>query len=280
MRRKKKDYTDASPNWLDTYADMVTLLLTFFVLLFSMSTLNSQKWQKLVLALSANSVKSATSSQAQIVISPSSKASSMAPKAAAKDEGIGKSKKAVTKVTDFDELYAYLKQYIDKNNLQSQVEIYKGEGYTFLSFQNSIFFDGNSAVLRDEGKSILDFLNNAMSGIPNQIGEIRFYGHTAQVSNMDTSEKVEFDRTLSTDRANNVLLYIQSKGVISGDKMESTGWGQFHPKVKEDGTEATLSKNRRVEIYISKTGKTEDILNKVYADIAASSKSSQSTSSK
>ena len=280
MRRKKKEYTDASPNWLDTYSDMVTLLLTFFVLLFSMSTLNSQKWQKLVLALSQNSIKTSVTSQAQIVISPSSHSSSMAPKAAASNEGIGKSKKLVSKVTDFDELYAYLKQYIDKNNLQSQVEIYKGDGYTFLSFQNSIFFDGNSAVLRGEGKTILDFLNDAMSGIPDQIGEIRFYGHTAQVSAMDTAEKIAFDRTLSTDRANNVLLYIQSKGVISGDKMESTGWGQFHPKVKGDGTEATLSKNRRVEIYISKNGKTEDVLNKVYADIAASSKSSQSTSQK
>lgn len=279
MRKKKKDYPDASPNWLDTYSDMVTLLLTFFVLLFSMSTLNASKWQKLVTALSQNSVSTTTSSQAQVVISPSSKASSMAPKAAAKDEGMGESKKLVTKVTDFDELYAYLKQYIDKNNLQSQVEIYKGDGYTFLSFQNSIFFDGNSAVLRDEGKKILDFLNDAMSGIPNEIGEIRFYGHTAQVSKMDTAEKVAFDRTLSTDRANNVLLYIQSKGVISGDKMASTGWGQFHPKVKENGTESTLSKNRRVEIYISKTGKTEDVLNKVYADIAASSKSSANASS-
>ncbi|HCR44242.1 MAG TPA: hypothetical protein DIV41_06640 [Ruminococcaceae bacterium] len=279
MRKPKKDYPDESPSWLDTYSDMVTLLLTFFVLLFSMSTMNASKWQKLVTALSKNFPSTTTSTEEQVVIAPSSNASSAAPKAAGKDEGIGNEKKPVTKVTDFDQLYAYIKQYVDKNNLQSKVDVSKGDGYTFISFQNSIFFDGNSSALRNDGKNILDFLNDAMSAIPDQIGEIRFYGHTAQVSKMDTPDKIAFDRTLSTERANNVLLYVQSKGIITGDKMQSTGLGQFHPKVKQDGTEATLSQNRRVEIYISKTGKSEDVLDKVYNDIENSKKSSSSTAS-
>lgn len=278
MRKKKQDEPSGGPSWLDTYADMVTLLLTFFVLLFSMSTINSSKWQKLVMALSANIAKTQVSSEQQIVIDPSNSTASKAPSAAASDEGLGEESQPVAdKVTDFDQLYAYLKNYIQKNHLDSDVKIYKGDGYTFLSFRNSVFFNGDSSVLLPQGKVILDYLCNAMSNIPDQIGEIRFYGHTAKVSATNTPERQAFDRGLSDDRAKNVLLYVQTKGVISGAKMVSEGYGEYRPIVPDDGTEATRAKNRRVEIYLSKTGKTEDVLEKVYEEINASSKAASST---
>lgn len=274
-KRKREESSGGGPNWLDTYADMVTLLLTFFVLLFSMSTINSSKWQKLVAALTANIAKETVTSEQQVVIDPSSDVSSIAPSAAAKDEGLGvESQPVVDKVTNFDELYAYLKQYIDKNNLEDTVKIYKGDGYTFLSFQNSIFFDGDSSVLRPQGKVILDFLSGAMEGIPDQIGEIRFYGHTAKVTATNTPERQAFDRGLSDDRAKNVLLYVQAKGIIGGAKMVSEGYGEYRPLVPDDGTEETRAKNRRVEIYISKTGKTADVLDRVYEEIKTSGQSS------
>lgn len=276
MRKKKTDDSSGGPSWLDTYADMVTLLLTFFVLLFSMSSLNSNKWQKLVLALSANIAKTPVNSEQQVVIAPSSNTASKAPSAAAKDEGLGKETKPVDKVTDFDQLYAYLKNYIEKNHLESSVEIFKGDGYTFLSFRNSIFFDGDSSVLRPQGKVILDYLCNALGNIPDQIGEIRFYGHTAKVSATNTPERQAFDRGLSDDRAKNVLLYVQAKGIIGGAKMVSEGYGEYRPIVPDDGTEATRMKNRRVEIYLSKTGKTQDVLDRVYEEINSSSKASAS----
>lgn len=271
MRKRKQDDSSGGPNWLDTYADMVTLLLTFFVLLFSMSTLNSSKWQKLVLALTANVAKNPVNSEQQVVIDPSASTVSKAPSAAASNEGLGKqSQPVVDQVTDFDQLYAYLKNYIEKNNLDDSVKIYKGDGYTFLSFRNSIFFDGDSSILRAQGKVILDYLCDAMSYIPDQIGEIRFYGHTAKVSATNTPERQAFDRGLSDDRAKNVLLYVQSKGIISGAKMVSEGYGEYRPAVPDDGTETTRAKNRRVEIYISKTGTTQDVLDRVYKEINAS----------
>lgn len=274
MKRRKTDNSGGGPSWLDTYADMITLVLTFFVLLFSMSTMNASKWQKLVMALNENLAKNPPANAQQVTVGSGSLSGSIEPNAAAQDAGLGQETKPVDKVTDFDELYSYLKQYIDKNSLQGNVGIYKGDGYTFLSFQNSIFFDGDSSALRPEGKKILDFLCDAMSGIADQIGEIRFYGHTAKVSPTDTPERQAFDRGLSDDRAKNVLLYVQAKGIIGGAKMVSEGYGEYRPIVPDDGTEATRSKNRRVEIYISKSGGVQDVLEKVYGEIGASSRAS------
>lgn len=53
-RKKRKKSGDGGYNWMTTYGDMVTLLLTFFVLLFSFSTISEQKWKKLVSAFTGN----------------------------------------------------------------------------------------------------------------------------------------------------------------------------------------------------------------------------------
>ncbi|NMB30370.1 MAG: flagellar motor protein, partial [Clostridiales bacterium] len=49
-RRRKKSEQPSGGNWLDTYADMVTLLLTFFVLLYASSSIDEQKWQQILQA--------------------------------------------------------------------------------------------------------------------------------------------------------------------------------------------------------------------------------------
>lgn len=279
MRKKKKSSSQCA-NWLDTYSDMVTLLLTFFVLLFSMTTMNAEKWKKLVSALQ---LKNGTppSSVAAVDINKlklPQAASSSGSKASSASSASSSAGKDVDKVANFDDLYPYFKNYIVKNHLQTQVGVYKGNGYTFLSFRNSIFFSGDSAELGSQGKKLLDILCDAMSGIPNQIGEVRFYGHTAKVSATNTAERQAFDRGLSSDRAKNVLLYVQAKGIIGGEKMVSEGYGEYRPFVKDDGTEATRAKNRRVEIYISKVGKSQDELQQIYDNINNPSGSSSSTS--
>lgn len=261
---------------------MVTLLLTFFVLLFSMTTMNSEKWKKLVTALQLKTGVSPVSTTVDLSKVKAEQLTTSSQTASGKGQSSAVSSKSdasVTSVSDFDDLYPYFRNYIIKNNLQDEVGVYKGDGYTFLSFRNSIFFSGDSASLQPKGEKILNFMCSAIAGIPKQIGEIRFYGHTAKVSATDTAERQAFDRGLSADRAKNVLLYVQGKKVIGGEKMVSEGYGEYRPIVKDDGTEATRAKNRRVEIYISKVGKTEDVLEKIYGDINASSSASSSKNS-
>lgn len=270
MARRKPPEGGGGPNWLDTYADMVTLMLTFFVMLFAMSTMDASKWQKLVKAFSTNKASAAAVQQ---IVSDSTVPFLPSSSAAVSSGGAGNSaSSAANGEMTFDDLYQYIKGYVDQKGLSNSVEVHKGDGYTFITFQNSIFFDGDSAVLRNEGKQILDYLCGGLKQVSGQIGEIRFYGHTARAENDSTASNQAFDRQLSSDRATNVLLYVQLKNIVDPKKMISEGYGEYRPLVPHDGTEATRMKNRRVDIYISKNGTVNHTLDEIYAQINASDK--------
>lgn len=280
MARKKSGDGGGGPNWLDTYADMVTLLLTFFVLLFAMSSMDSGKWQMLVKAFAQTGATAAATQQ--LVMNSSSGApaleSAVVAAGGSGTTGLDSSSTATKRDMTFDDLYHYIKSYVDQNGLSNSVSVNKGDGYTFIVFQNSIFFNGDSSILRDDGKTVLNYLCAGLAKVSDQIQEVRFYGHTARVDNEQTPEKLAFDRKLSSDRATNVLLYVQYKNIIDPKKMVSEGYGEYRPLVPHDGTEATRIKNRRVEILISKEGSVSKTLDQVYSEIKNSGKASISSS--
>jgi chemotaxis protein MotB len=273
MARKKPDDGGGGPNWLDTYADMVTLMLTFFVMLFAMSSMDSSKWKKLVQAFATNKPTAAAQQASNSLSSQLSEAVVLPPANTQSNANQGNSSTSSGKGSmDFDDLYQYIKSYVDQKGLGTSVTVHKGDGYTFITFQNSIFFDGDSSVLKEQGKGILDYLCIGLKQVSNQVGEMRFYGHTARADDQKTPESLAFDRKLSTDRASNVLLYVQYKNIIDPKKMVSEGYGEYRPLVPHDGTEATRVKNRRVDLYISKTGSSDKTLDEIYAEIDPSGK--------
>ena len=250
---------------MDTYADMVTLLLTFFVLLFAISSVNEEKWKMVVEAFTD------VEDVAQVEI-------------ADKDELSGgmydsledvKVPASPNEIKDFDDLYAYLNAYIIENELGSDMQLYDGDGYTFITFRNNILFDGNSAYIKWDGKAILDVLGDALVNVTAEVGAIRFEGHTARAGTAYSDRQSLFDRQLSSDRAVNVLYYMQCKGLLAPEKLTSTGHGEFKPLIPHDGTEATRIINRRVEVIIIENGAVdkslEDIYKEVYGEYPVSS---------
>lgn len=261
MSRKKKQADEpGGSNWMDTYGDLVTLLLTFFVMLFSMSTMDKQKWQSLASALSSDTTPSVVDNFADN-------------QTVNQDQSVGAAGASATgsdtTVTQFSDLYNAISQYIAENGLSETVHVYDGDGYTFITFQNSIFFDGDSSVLKSGGKDMLDFLCGGFAPISDEIGEVRVMGHTAQT--WEDVQQIEsaiiFDRQLSVDRATQVVLYMQFEKVIDPSKFVAEGYGQYRPVVAHDGTEATRIKNRRVEIYIVEKGADELSLGEIYDQI-------------
>ena len=145
--------------------------------------------------------------------------------------------------------------------------MFKGEGFTFVTFRNNIFFDGDSSVLRTQSKTILDIFSRALKPINKQISTIRCSGHTARARSATTPNIDWQDWELSALRAAHVVSYISQKNVIDGKKLSSAGYGEHNPIVPHDGTEATRIKNRRVEIYIAQEGAKELTLNEIYDEI-------------
>ncbi|WP_294550110.1 flagellar motor protein MotB [uncultured Pseudoflavonifractor sp.] len=229
---KKKHSGGGGANWMDTYGDMVTLLLCFFVMLYSMSNLDKEKWIALVQAFnpSATVEESATSQ------------GSMASQNA---QGLTQAQVDA----DIETLYEFMQNYVQQSGLNGQISVTKGNGYVFVSFDNTVFFDGNSYTLRDDGKAILDQVAQSISEVSESIDEIRVLGHTAQEVE-DEPNNPTADRFLASNRAAVVTIYLQEKNVIDPARLVSVGYGQWRP-ISDNDTSQGRAQNRRVELLIT-----------------------------
>lgn len=251
MLKKKAQAAENKEKWLATYADTITLLMCFFVLLYSISSVDAAKWEIIVRSFNPNAKE-----VSQIVVGE------------AQNEGdyeVDGSVNPQEIIENFDELYYMLKDTVEEQGIQSDVQIAKGDGYTFITFRNNIFFDGDSYVLRSEGKKVLDGFSKIIKNSSNVIGEIQILGHTSQ-ARPDKQNDVRFDRFLSSNRATEVLVYLQQKNIISPDKLIATSFGQFRP-ISPFDTSQNRAKNRRVEIIISKNDSVNKALDQYYKEV-------------
>lgn len=152
---KKKKSGGGGANWMDTYGDMVTLLLCFFVMLYSMSTLDKEKW--IALVQSFNPTEEVTETQ---------------PPSASGGEGTGTQEDIDQ---DMEELYQAMQDYVQQAGMANQVTLGEGNGYVFISFDDTVFFSGDSYELRDEGKVVLDEVSQIISEVSSSIDEIRVH---------------------------------------------------------------------------------------------------------
>lgn len=220
---------------MDTYGDMVTLLLCFFVLLYSMSTLDQQKWEALVRSFNPDALPEVT----ETVGNDGPVAD---PTTALQQEDIEVS---------IEQLYQDIKEYIAQQGAQQNISVTKGDGYVFLSLNNAVFFEGDSYNLRQDGKRVLNDLGVILGKVSNSIDEVRILGHTAQATANDLNNPT-VDRFLSSNRATVVLVYLQEMKLLDPARMVSVGYGQWRP-ISSNDTSTERAKNRRVEMII--TGK-------------------------
>lgn len=243
--RKRDKKPEEIGSWMDTYGDMVTLLLCFFVLLYSMSSMDQQKWRMLVKNINPESIQKVET------ISPDMEGEAVAEAADAPED-----------VESFDNLYLTLKKVVEEQNIQDAVEMTKGDGFTFISFRDKVFFDGDSSVLRPEGKEILNKFSAATSRVDSLIKEVLVLGHTSQASPEKTNN-IRNDRMLSAQRSAEVIIYLQSQNAVSPDKLVGMSFGQFRPIATFDTAEGR-AQNRRVEILITKVGSEDQTLDEYY----------------
>ena len=235
---KKKSSGGGGANWMDTYGDMVTLLLCFFVLLYSISTVDQKKWMWVVQSFN----KDAIVSVAEDPTGPDGD-----------NEQDGGSALPITDDVDhaMEALYEFLAEYA-MNNQEASISVSRGDGYVFISFDDTVFFDGDSYVLRREGQEILDYIIEGLNIAAPYIDELRVIGHTAQrVANKPNP--VPGDRFLASNRATAVTIYIQERidtTKLDPGRLISVGEGQWRP-ISSNDTPETRAKNRRVELVVT-----------------------------
>jgi len=237
--------------WMNTYADMVTLILVFFVLLYSMSSIDQEKYQILVKAFTSDPqtlerIEELEKQKETQIDEP--------------DKTVGGDGQT-GEIDNLNALYDHLKLYIETNNLQNSVQIEKSDNLVYVRFMDSLFFEADSAVLKPGGTAILDYVGLALGEVEPYIQFIRIEGHTAEAA---PGTSLVDDRELSTGRANEVLSYLENRYINDPSKLLAVGYGMYRPIAPND-TEENRAKNRRVEILVAQEDALQDELDKIYS---------------
>lgn len=235
MARKRQSQEEEGGSWMDTYGDMITLVLTFFVLLYSMSSMDSSKWQYIAEAFSKGKI---ADTEIRVVGEPVPENDPTA----VYDDTIPEVEEIDGEIIDFEDFFMYLKEVIVTNELQDSVSVEMSNTGVYMRFRDNIFFAGDSDVLLDEGKYILDIISDGIRSVNERIHAIKVSGHTAGAANSDVNEW-----KLSSGRANAVINYMIGLDACDPDKFSSAGYGKYRP-VDENDTEEGRRQNRRVEI--------------------------------
>ncbi len=249
-----------APEWMNTYGDMVTLVLTFFVLLFSFSTIDAQKWQQLVAALSGNvgvldsgtmAIESGESgSDSDISIDD------LLGSITQDDSGLkeGSSTETISEEqaqanVAFEDLYGAIREYIQENGLESALGLEKTDVEIRIRFKDNVLFDPGSSDIKQDAYDILLKVEEILGEYHNNYQMARIEGHTD--SDPIRTAKFPSNWELSTSRAVMVLRFLIEEGGFDKTKISAVGYGEEHPIAPNDTAE-NKAKNRRVDFIIVK----------------------------
>jgi chemotaxis protein MotB len=252
-RNKSKNSSDGPAEWLLTYSDLVTLLLTFFVLLFSMASIDKQKFEQI-----ASSLKSAFRYDSGSDMFHDNKGEdiiSLIEENNAIDwenyeinnyPEINEEQENKIKEYKLQEVREKIEEAIEKLVLKDYVSIIEEKHSLTLRIDSVILFDLGSADIKTSGKEILSKLGSLMNELKN---EIMIQGHTDNLPINTMLYPTNWE--LSTKRATNVVIFLIDNCGLRPDKLTATGNGEFRP-IRPNDTEENRQKNRRIDIVIVK----------------------------
>jgi chemotaxis protein MotB len=236
VSRKKPEKKAISQEWLTTYSDMMTLILTFFVLLYSFSLVDSNKFRQL-----AQSMAIALGGNSQVITD----GGNVGPVPIAENPGVESNTDGSGIVgSEVQKMYEEVSGYIDENALNAKVTIKKDTRGVLIELQDNILFDSGDAKLKQDSIPLLKKISGLLSKFPN---EVIVEGHT---DNLPINKGYyQSNWELSSDRANKVVRYFIEKEGIDGKRFQAVGLGEYRP-IDTNDTPEGRQKNRRVNILI------------------------------
>jgi chemotaxis protein MotB len=232
---------EGAPAWMVSFADLVSLLLCFFVLLLSFSLTDVAEFKKLA------------QSMEQAFGTPRKEPTSDLPKdfkSIARDIGQAvversKSGDGGSKSTSIDETAAQLRKLLAPLETEGLVELETKEGSLVMRLPGHITFDSGRAEIKSDMVPIL----RTVGGIVGRTEHDLFVaGHTDNVPIRAGLYKSNLE--LSAARAASVVDFFVSQGFVPPDRVATMGFGEYRPLVPND-SEAQRRRNRRVEIVLT-----------------------------
>lgn len=217
--------------WLLTYADLITLLMIFFVLMYTISNVNSKKFAELSASMSKallgqNSGQFLGEAAGKIPIKEN-----LSDKVKAELESMKKAQQEIEKL-------------VKEKGLGGKVEVSQEGRGLVISLKEALLFKSGSAEITPEAKNILIKLAEILTSLPNQM---RIEGHTDNLPIHTPSFPSNWE--LSTARATNVVKLLINEVKMPPEKFSATGYGEYRAIVPNN-SEVNRARNRRVDIVV------------------------------
>lgn len=258
--RKPDEPPKGAPAWQSTFADMMNLLLCFFVLLFSMSTVDAEKWEQVV--ASFNETFSVFPAGATAIgdgilitagVSQLNELDDYINSTGKMDEGEivsedvadAQAQVEAAQMEQSEELAEMIQEAVDERDMGREIDIDFTAQYVQLTLKGAMLFDSGSALLKDEAKPVLDQVGVILERYAADTIEIE--GHTDNVPM--SGAKYSNNDELSSGRALSVFNYLLEVTNLDPANIKHSGRGEYLP-VADNSTAEGRSKNRRVEIKI------------------------------
>lgn len=261
-RRRSEESSESAGEWLLTYSDLVTLLLTFFVLLFSMAVIDKQKFEEVANSLRSTFLRTSSgdtfnfnkgeelisiTQQNNVDNEGESEVNDDPRKSEGQEQQSEEERKAEEiKAQKLQDVKKQVQQAIVKLDLENFVTIIEEKHSLILRLDSVILFDLGSADIKPSGKEILTKIGSILKELDH---EIMIQGHTDNLPINTLLFPTNWE--LSTKRATNVVLHLIDSCNLEPSKLTATGNGEFRP-IRPNDTEENRQKNRRIDIVIDK----------------------------
>lgn len=227
-RNEEEEHIDES--WLIPYADILTLLLAVFIVLYAASSVNISKFNAIM-----GSFKSELTGQKEGTKSPDPAPTPNPQPQATQSQPITDQK--------LEELKQKLNAYINDNHLQDVLSLQDTEKAVGITLKDMILFDSGKAVVKENAFSTLNDLIGLVNTVDNPIS---IEGYTDNVPIKNSSFQSNWE--LSAARASSVLHYFESHQ-IKPERLQFTAFGEYQPLYPNDSEEHRQA-NRRVTINV------------------------------
>lgn len=262
MAKRPEDPPKGSPAWMSTFSDLMNLLLCFFVLLFSMSSVDAEKFELVIASLQSSfsilpaggasigdgmMISSGVNQLPMFDIYYNDIANS---EADSEDEGEKDLKEEYQEnaLAESEKMAEHIEELTERYGISDQVEVEFNAEYVLLNLNGTLLFDSGKSELKAEANPLIEKIGKILQSYDKNMIEVE--GHTDNVP--ISSAKYKDNNVLSMYRALTVADYLREVTTIEPSHIKSSGRGDYVP-IADNSTPEGRARNRRVEIKIYNT---------------------------